>query len=244
MCFELSQGIKGASRLAYIADGFVQAFHLLASFDPEVYGVIGLSLVVSTLSALISGFFGTVIGIYTGLKPFRGKRLYARILYTMMGLPPVVVGLLVALVLSRRGPFGSLELIFTPTAMVIAQVILVTPIVTGIVYNVAVKRGREVYELGKTLGGGPLDLLKLFTKELKVELLAAYVTGFGRAVSEVGAVMIVGGNIKGHTRVMTTYIAMNNSMGNYAQSIAMAIVLLTLSFLANAFVYHAAGEEI
>lgn len=228
----------------YIADGFKAAFNLLISMDAEVYSVIGLSLVVSTLSALIAGLFGTVLGIYTGLKNFRGKRLYARILYTMMGLPPVVVGLLVAILLSRRGPFGSLELIFTPTAMIIAQVILVTPIVTGIVFNVAVKRGREVYELGKTLGGRPADLLGLFFKELKIELLAAFVTGFGRAVSEVGAVMIVGGNIKGHTRVMTTYIAMNNSMGNYAQSIAMAIVLLSLSFLANAFVYHAAGEEI
>ncbi len=228
----------------YIADGFKAAFNLLISMDAEVYGVIGLSLVVSTLSALIAGLIGTVLGIYTGLKNFRGKKLYARILYTMMGLPPVVVGLLVAILLSRRGPMGSLELIFTPTAMIIAQVILVTPIVTGIVFNVAVKRGREVYELGKTLGGGHVAILGLFLKELKAELMAAFVTGFGRAVSEVGAVMIVGGNIQGHTRVMTTYIAMNNSMGNYAQSIAMAIVLLSLSFLANAFVYHAAGEEI
>jgi tungstate transport system permease protein len=162
----------------------------------------------------------------------------------MMGLPPVVVGLLVAIFLSRRGPFGGFQLLFTPTAMIIAQVILVTPIVTGIVFNVALKRGREVYELGKTLGGGTFALLKLFLKELRIELLAAFITGFGRAVSEVGAVMIVGGNIRGHTRVMTTYIAMNNSMGNYAQSIAMAIVLLGLSFLTNAFVYHAAGEEI
>jgi tungstate transport system permease protein len=228
----------------YIADGFQQAFKLLISMDPEVYSVIGLSLVVSTLSTLIAGVLGTLAGLYTGLKPFRGKRLYARVLYTMMGLPPVVVGLLVAIFLSRRGPFGGFQLLFTPTAMIIAQVILVTPIVTGIVFNVALKRGREVYELGKTLGGGTFALLKLFLKELRIELLAAFITGFGRAVSEVGAVMIVGGNIRGHTRVMTTYIAMNNSMGNYAQSIAMAIVLLGLSFLTNAFVYHAAGEEI
>ena len=228
----------------YILEGFKQAFHLLASFDPEVYSVIGLSLVVSSLSALIGGVLGTLLGIYTGLKPFRGKKLYARILSTFMGLPPVVVGLLVAIMLSRRGPFGAMQLIFTPTAMIIAQVILVMPIVTGIVFNLTAKRGREVYELGKTLGGGPFALLSLFVKEMRSELLSAFVTGFGRAVSEVGAVMIVGGNIKGHTRVMTTYIAMNNSMGNYAQSIAMAIVLLTLSFMANAIVYRAAGEEI
>ena len=228
----------------YILEGFKQAFLLLASLDPEVYSVIGLSLVVSSLSALIAGVLGTLLGIYSGLKPFRGKKLYARILTTLMGLPPVVVGLLVAIMLSRRGPFGAMQLIFTPTAMIIAQVILVMPIVTGIVFNLTAKRGREVYELGKTLGGGPLALLSLFVKEMRSELLSAFVTGFGRAVSEVGAVMIVGGNIKGHTRVMTTYIAMNNSMGNYAQSIAMAIVLLTLSFMANAIVYRAAGEEI
>jgi tungstate transport system permease protein len=234
---------KEAILLNYIAEGFSQAVKLLITFDPEVWGVIGLSLVVSFLSTIIAGALGILFGFYTGLKRFRGKRIYARILYTLMGLPPVVVGLLVAIMLARRGPFGQLQLLFTPTAMVIAQVLLVTPIVTGIVFNLAGKRGREIYDLGKTLGGGPVSILKLFVKELKTELLAALVTGFGRAVSEVGAVMIVGGNIKGHTRVMTTYIAMNNSMGNYAAALAMAIVLLSLSFMTNAFLYHVAGED-
>lgn len=228
----------------YVVEGFSQAIKLLITFDREVWGVIGLSLVVSMLSTLISGVIGTLLGFYTGLKRFRGKRVYARILYTLMGLPPVVVGLLVAIALARRGPFGQLELLFTPTAMIIAQVLLVTPIITGIVFNLAAKRGREVYELGRTLGGGPGAILKLFVTELKIELLSAVVTGFGRAISEVGAVMIVGGNIKGHTRVMTTYIAMNNSMGNYSASLAMAIVLLSLAFMTNAFLYRIAGEDL
>ncbi len=219
-------------------DGFRDAFKLLIGFDQEVYEIIILSIGLSIASTICSAIFGIPLGLILGIKNFRSKRFLTRLLYTLMSLPPVVIGLAVVLFLSRSGPLGSLGLIFTPGAMIIAQTILITPIITGIVFNQAKDKGLAVMQIGQTLGSGRLDLLWLLIKELKITILIAIVTGFGRAVSEVGAVMIVGGNIKGHTRVMTTYIAMNNSMGNYATAIAMGIVLLFISFTVNSVLYR------
>lgn len=219
-------------------DGFSNAFKLLIGFDQEVYEIILLSIGLSIASTFCSAIFGIPLGLILGIKNFKSKRILTRLLYTLMSLPPVVIGLAVVLFLSRSGPLGSLGLIFTPAAMIIAQTILITPIITGIVFNQAKDKGHAVMQIGQTLGSGRLDLLWLLIKELKITILIAIVTGFGRAVSEVGAVMIVGGNIKGHTRVMTTYIAMNNSMGNYATAIAMGIVLLLISFTVNSFLYR------
>lgn len=219
-------------------DGFRDAFKLLIGFDQEVYEIIILSIGLSIASTICSAIFGIPLGLILGIKNFKSKRLLTRLLYTLMSLPPVVIGLAVVLFLSRSGPLGSLGLIFTPGAMIIAQTILITPIITGIVFNQAKDKGLAVMQIGQTLGSGRVDLLWLLIKELKITILIAIVTGFGRAVSEVGAVMIVGGNIKGHTRVMTTYIAMNNSMGNYATAIAMGIVLLFISFTVNSVLYR------
>lgn len=219
-------------------DGFRDAFKLLIEFDKDVYEIILLSIGLSITSTFCSAVLGIPIGLILGIKNFKSKRFMTRTLYTMMSLPPVVIGLAVVLFLSRNGPLGPLGLIFTPTAMVIAQTILITPIITGIVFNQAKDKGLSVMQIGMTLGANRLDLLWLLIKELKITILIAIVTGFGRAVSEVGAVMIVGGNIKGHTRVMTTYIAMNNSMGNYATAIAMGIVLLAISFTVNSILYR------
>lgn len=219
-------------------DGFRDAFKLLIGFDKDVYEIILLSIGLSITSTFCSAVLGIPIGLILGIKNFRSKRFMTRILYTMMSLPPVVIGLAVVLFISRNGPLGSLGLVFTPAAMVIAQTILITPIITGIVFNQAKDKGLSVMQIGLTLGANRWDLLWLLIKELKITILIAMVTGFGRAVSEVGAVMIVGGNIKGHTRVMTTYIAMNNSMGNYATAIAMGIVLLAISFTVNSILYR------
>lgn len=154
-----------------------------------------------------------------------------------MSLPPVVVGLVVAVLLSRKGPFGHYGLLFTPTAMIIAQTVLITPIIMGIIFNNAKDRGTAIEQICKTLGGNKWDTLILLIKEMRINVLIAVVTGLGRAISEVGAVMLVGGNIKGHTRVMTTFIAMNNGMGNYSTALAMGIVLLLISFLINSILY-------
>lgn len=161
-----------------------------------------------------------------------------RFIYTAMSLPPVIVGLVVFLMLSRRGPLGFLDLIFTPTAMIIAQICLIAPIITGIVYNGTKERGYDIKNLAKTLGANKTQTLILLMKELRINIFTGIVSGYGRAISEVGAVMIVGGNIKGHTRVMTTTIAMLRNQGDYGTAIAIGIVLLLLSFIVNSLLYH------
>lgn len=226
-----------------LKEGLKEALLLLLRFDREVYSIIGLSIGLSFTSTIFSAIIGIPMGLYLGIKPFRFKKTFTRTIYTMMSLPPVVIGLLVALFLSRSGPLGTLGLLFTPTAMVIAQMILITPIILGITYNDAKQHGPAISQIGITLGASKYQTLKLLITEMRITLLIALVTGFGRAISEVGAVMIVGGNIKGHTRVMTTYIAMNNSMGNYAMAISMGIVLLLISFIVNTVLYrYVAGE--
>ena len=221
-----------------IFEGLMEALKLLISFDPDVYEIIILSLGLSVTSTTLSALIGIPIGLFLGVETYRFKPQVSRILYTCMSLPPVVVGLIVAIFLSRSGPLGSLQLMFTPGAMVIAQMLLITPIIAGILFNNAKAHGKEIKDFGRTMGAGPIEILALMVKEMRTALLVAVVTGFGRAVSEVGAVMIVGGNIKHHTRVMTTYIAMNNSMGNYASAIAMGLVLLLISFVVNGFLYR------
>lgn len=227
----------------YIKDGILQAFQLLITFDPEVYEIIGLSLYVSSVSLIIAALVGVPLGILTGLKTFPFKSLYQTVLYAFMGLPPVVVGLFVALMISRRGPLGSFQLMFTPTAMIVAQSVLVLPIVTGIVFGITKDKGQKIVDMGYTLGAKPLQQMVLIVKELKKTLVLALATGFGRCISEVGAVMLVGGNIKGHTRVMTTYIALNNSMGRYSTSLAMGFVLITIALVVNIWIHRLTEVE-
>jgi tungstate transport system permease protein len=155
-----------------------------------------------------------------------------------MSLPPVIAGLVIFLLIMRKGPLGSLGLSFTPAAMIIAQVLLVTPIITGLTYNIVKEKAPKIKALAKTLGANRGEAMKLLIFELRVGILAAIVSGLGRAISEVGAVMLVGGNIVGRTRVMTTYIAQLQRMGNYERAIAVAIVLLLISFTLNAILYN------
>ena len=220
----------------------LKAVGLLTSFDKEVYQIILLSLVVSLSSTGISTLFGVPLGILLGNNDFPLKKIVVRMLYTAMSLPPVIVGLVVFLILSRKGPLGFLQLNYT-LAMIIAQTLLITPIIMGIVYNRTKEDGHLIMNVGKTLGASYLQRLILLIRELRISIFIATVTGYGRAVSEVGAVMIVGGNIKGHTRVMTTSIAMLKSMGDYELAIAIGLVLLLISFIVNAILYHFQREE-
>lgn len=224
--------------MTYILEGIKEAVKLLFSLNKEVYSIILLSIGVSFTATIISLIVGIPVGIYTALKNFRLKKIYTRFLNTAMSIPPVVIGLLVSIALSRRGPLGNLELLYTPTSMIVAQILLVTPIITGIIFNNIKSYGNEIKSLCITLGGNKFDILILLIREVKMDMFIAMVTGFGRAISEVGAVMLVGGNIKGHTRVMTTYISMNNGMGDYSASIAMGIVLLGISFIVNSLLYR------
>lgn len=222
-------------------DGLREALNLLINGDSEVYKIIGLSFWVSGCATLAAAMIGIPLGIFLGLRTFPIKKVIGSILYTLMSVPPVVIGLVVTIMLSRKGIFGAYELLFTSQAMMIAQFLLVFPIVTGIMYGVAKEKGIVAFELSKTLGANHFESLCLIVRELKDSVLLAIMTGFGRAIAEVGAVMLVGGNIKGSTRVMTTFIAMSNSMGAFNQSIAMAIVLLSLSLIVNVMTHYLAG---
>ncbi len=221
-----------------IAIGFQEAIDLLITGDAELYEIVGLSLMVSLSAVILSTFLGVPCGALIGTHNFPLKNALLRIIYTLMSLPPVIAGLVVFLFIMRRGPLGMWGITYTPTAMIIAQVCLVTPIITGLTYNIVRDKAPKVKSLAVTLGAGRLESLKLLIFELRIGIMAAIVTGFGRALSEVGAVMIVGGNIKGKTRVMTTYIAQLKSMGDYSTAIAVGIVLLILAFLINTFLYN------
>lgn len=222
----------------YIINGFKEAISLITSLDAELYSIIGLSLFVSLAATLVATLFAVPTAVYLGLRKFPLKGLLTRIIYTMMSVPSVLVGLLVAILLSRRGPLAFLELMYTPKAMIVAQFALVTPLILGIVYTITIKRGKEIEKAGRLLGARKLRLILLVTRELKIEIMMAFVTAFARAISEVGAVMIVGGNIKGHTRVITTSIVMFNSMGEYERAIALGLILLLLSLIMNSILYH------
>ncbi len=226
-----------------ISTGIAQALNLIFMGDPELFEIIGLSLFVSFSSLFISTCMGMPLGILLGTHNFWGKGIIIRITYTFMSLPPVIAGLTVFLFLMRRGPLGSFQLNYTPTAMIIAQICLVTPIVMGLTYNLVKEKAPIVNRLGITLGASRFETMKLLIFEMRIGLTAAVISGFGRAISEVGAVMIVGGNIKGKTRVMTTYITELKSMGDYSRAIAVGIVLLIIAFIINAILYNFQERE-
>lgn len=221
-----------------ISKGFGSAISMILSGNAELYGIVGLSLAVSLSSVALSTCMGVPIGVLIGTHQFPFKNGLIRLIYTFMSLPPVIAGLVVFLMIMRKGPLGSWGINYTPAAMVIAQVCLVTPIIIGLTYNIVKEKAPRVKRLAVTLGAGRLDSMKLLILELRIGILAAVVTGLGRAISEVGAVMIVGGNIKGKTRVMTTYIAQLKSMGDYSTAIAVGIILLVIAFTINAFLYN------
>jgi tungstate transport system permease protein len=216
-----------------ILDGFVQAWHLLVSLDREVLSVVLLSLKVSGLATLISLVIGTLGGTAIALTDFPGKRLLVSVVNTSMGLPPVVVGLFVTIMLWRNGPLSEWDILYTPTAMVIAQTIIATPIVMGIsiaaIQNLPANLRLQIL----ALGASRTQLVWLLVKEARLPLLAGIMAGFGGVISEVGASIMVGGNIKGYTRVLTTATVMETSRGNFDTAIALGIILLALCFAVN-----------
>ncbi len=220
-----------------IVAGIYEAANLIFTFDRELYGIIGLTLVVTIMSTLISSLIGVPLGLAAGSTDFRGKKLLFRFVHTFMGLPPVVAGLVIFLTLSRRGPLGSLMLLFTPTAMIIAQVIIILPIVLGLAEAAVNQKSKAVYETCAGLRLKRAHILRLLFHECRYPLLSIIVAGYGRAVSEVGAVMLVGGNIQHHTRVMTTAIVLETGKGNFDTSLALGIILLAISFLINCFIW-------
>ncbi|MEE8325279.1 MAG: ABC transporter permease, partial [Candidatus Humimicrobiaceae bacterium] len=170
------------------------------------------------------------LGIEIGLNKFRGKNLVMTIVNTGMSIPPVAVGLIITLIIWRSGPLGNLELMYTPTAMIIAQIIIASPIITGITIAAVHQVSDKLILQAKTLGANRIQMLWILLKEIKLSILVAVAAGFGRAISEVGAVLIVGGNIMGKTRVLTTATIQMMRMGKYDVAIALVVILLLLSF--------------
>ena len=219
-----------------LGDAFTEAFNLIISGNPELFEILMLSIQVSLTALFFSIAFGLPIGTTLAISEFPGKRACVTVLNSLMGLPPVVVGLLVYLMLSRSGPLGVLGLLYTPTAMVIAQVVLITPIIAALAYQVMDDLHREYRDLFHSLGVPLTKAVPTYLWDARYSLITSVLAGFGRAISEVGAVIIVGGNIDHLTRVMTTAIALETSKGELAIALALGIILLTLALIVNAMV--------
>jgi tungstate transport system permease protein len=216
-----------------ILEGLKKAFWLLVSFDPEVLGITLLSIKVSGSATLISLVIGILVGAGVALTRFPGRRIVVSLINTGMALPPVVVGLFVTIFLWRNGPLGILGILYTPLAMIIAQAIIATPIVSGITLAAVQQLPEKLRLQILALGATRLQMLWILVKEAKLSLLAAVMAGFGGVISEVGASIMVGGNIKGYSRVLTTATVMETSRGNFDVAIALSIILLLLAYLIN-----------
>jgi len=201
------------------------------SLNSETFGIIAVTLRMSLASAFIGSVIGIVFGLFLERSRFPLKRIVVRICRTLMGTPPVVAGLVVYLLLMRRGPLGSWALLFTVRAMVIAQVFIITPIVTGMIYTYAVRSGPAIRAFAKTMGADRFQTRLLLIKEMSGEIYFAVISAFSRAISEVGAVMIVGGNIQHKTRTMTTAISLLRNTGDFGQGITLGILLLIIAFI-------------
>ena len=216
-----------------ILEGIKKAFWLLVTLDPEVMEITFLSLWVSGIATLISLLFGISIGVAVALSRFTGKKIVVSLINTGMGLPPVVVGLFVSIFLWRNGPLGFLRILYTPTAMIIAQTVIATPIVMGITLAAIQQLPQKLRLQISALGATRLQVVWILIKEAKLPLLAAVMAGFGGVISEVGASIMVGGNIKGYSRVLTTATVMETSRGNFDIAIALSIILLLLAYFIN-----------
>jgi len=217
-----------------LAQAARNALALIASGDATLAGIVGLSLAVSLSAVVLATLIGLPLGAAIGVGRFPGRRAVVVLLNALMGLPPVVVGLFVYLMLSRAGPLGSLGILFTPTAMVIAQTILILPIVAALCRQAVEDAWAEYEEQLRSLGATGLSAALTLVWEIRFSLLTAVLAGLGRASAEVGAVMIVGGNIDGVTRVVTTTIALETSKGDLPLALALGLVLILLVIALNA----------
>jgi tungstate transport system permease protein len=217
-----------------ILDGLREAFRLLVTLDPEVVRIVVLSLKVSGIATLVALLIGLSGGVALAFLRFPGRNIVVAAVNTGMGVPPVVVGLFVSILLWRNGPLGMLELLYTPTAMIVAQVVIATPIVMGISLAALQALPEMLRWQAVGLGASRLQTVWILVREARLPLLAAVMAGFGGVISEIGASIMVGGNIKGYTRVLTTATVMETSRGNFEIAIGLGIILLLLTFGVNA----------
>jgi tungstate transport system permease protein len=216
-----------------IWDGIIRAFQLLFSGDSDVFQITSLSLQISGLATIISLAIGLPIGTMLALAHFYSRRFWISLVNTGMALPPVVVGLGVSIFLWRSGPLGDLRLMYTPIAIIIAQTIIAVPVITGLTMAALQQVNPRLQLQMRGLGASRLQVVWILWREARLPLLAALMAGFGSVISEVGASMMVGANLKGSTRVLTTAIVLENSKGDFDVAIALSIILLLLAYLVN-----------
>jgi len=217
----------------YFQDAIVAAIHLIIHFDPQVFEIVWTSLKISLIATFFAGLSGVVMGILAAITEFKGKRFLQHLLNTLMAMPTVMIGLIFYGLLSRRGPFGHWGLLYTETAVILGEACLIFPIIMNMTL-IAVQSAdcRLIFTL-KMLGATTSQQILPVLGELRYVILAAVITGFGRAIGEVGAAMMLGGNIQGSTRTMTTAIALETSKGNFDLGLALGVVLLMLAFTVN-----------
>lgn len=216
-----------------IWQGVLKAIELIVSLDPEVMEVAGRSLRISVTSSLLASLLCIPLASLIHFRHFPGKRTLINIIQTLFSVPTVVIGLFVFVLLSRSGPLGELQLLFTPTAMVIGQMILISPIMLGLTISALSGVDKTLRDTALSLGASELQATMVILKEARYAVVAALIMGFGRAISEVGCALMIGGNIKGFTRVITTAISLETSKGELELSIALGIILLSIALIVN-----------
>jgi tungstate transport system permease protein len=219
--------------MEFLTSSLQTAFALIISWDPEVFNAVYTSVTVAVWSTVLAALFGAPLGIAIGAGTFPGRRLVITLLNTLMALPTVVVGLVVYGFLSRMGPLGGLNLLFTPKAIIIGQTILAVPIVAHYSLGTLAGADKRIIPTALTLGAGPLDCFLQLLLEVRFGMMAAVIAGFGRVIAEVGVAMMLGGNIRGYTRTMTTAIAMETGKGEFAFGLALGIILMSVALAVN-----------
>ena len=214
-----------------ITDGFFQAINLIVTLNPEVLGIAILSLYISLTATILAALFSIPVGGFIHFHEFYGKRALITIIQTLFSVPTVVVGLLIYLMISRSGPLGYFGLLFSPEGMILGQTVLIIPIMMGLVIAALSGVDRSISDTLISLGATGFQTIVQIVKEARYAILSAVILGFGRAISEVGVAMMVGGNIRGETRVLTTAIALQTGIGDFGLSIALGIILLAIALV-------------
>jgi tungstate transport system permease protein len=227
-----------------LLEGLIQAIDLIFSLDPTLYEIIWFSLYVSGVALTFSILVGIPLGALLGLKGFFGRRFMMALLYTGMGFPPVVIGLFVYLVLSRSGPLGELGWLFTPSAIIVAQTIISFPLVAGFTMAAVMGVDRNLRQQLISLGATGWQATLATLAEARIGVVVAIIAGFGSIISEVGAVILVGGNIEGKTRTLTTAIVLETRKGNFDLAMALGMILLLITFLINLTMVRLQGREL
>ncbi|MBI2979374.1 MAG: ABC transporter permease [Chloroflexi bacterium] len=216
-----------------IWQGLIKAIQLIVSLDPEVMEIAGRSLIISVASCLLASVFCLPLGGLIHFQRFPGKRTLISLIQTFYSIPTVVVGLLVFVLLSRAGPLGGLNLLYTPAAMIFGQMVLVVPILLGLTVSALSSVDKAIPDTARSLGASSLQIAVVVLKEARFAVMAAIILAFGRAISEVGLALMVGGNIRGFTRVMTTAISLETAKGDLELSLALGIILILIALIIN-----------